>query len=133
MHVCACVCVCMFLCVLLFQCNFNVGMKAIPVDHFLQLFHKIYMQYPLHLTCCMIHPKISSLFTNPRNIVICASHVTSHLSNSTRPPLTRPSQCQTYEYITELFCIHLNDNLLYNFQREFFCHRIYVRYTIITL
>ena len=87
-RVCVCVCFCVFFC---FSVILMSAWRQFQLTIFSNYSTKIYMQYPLHLTCCMIHPKISSLFTNPRNIVICASHVASHLSNSTRPPLTRPS------------------------------------------
>ena len=45
----------------------------------------------------MLHPTISSLFIDPKNIVSSTNHSASHRSNFTRPPLPRQTQGQPKE------------------------------------
>ena len=45
----------------------------------------------------MLHPKISSLFSDPKNIVSSTNHSASHRSNFTRHPLPRQPQGQPKE------------------------------------
>jgi len=56
--VCACVFVCLFKCVLVYHYNPNVGLKAILIDPFLQVFHPnlhaIHI-YILRATCFVQH------------------------------------------------------------------------------
>ena len=47
--------------------------------------------------CHLLHPKPSSLFIDPRNVVSNANHRASLRSNSNRPPLTHHSQGQPKE------------------------------------
>jgi len=45
----------------------------------------------------MLHPTISSLFSDPKNIVSSTNHSASHHSNFTRLPLPRHPQGQPKE------------------------------------
>jgi len=58
----------------------------------------------------MLHPKLSSLFSDPRNIESSTNHEATHHSNSNRPPLPHHSQGQpkeNYRIILHFYTIYL--------------------------
>jgi hypothetical protein len=93
MYVCVCVCVFICLCVFINEILMSAEgrFKWTVFSNFLT--KSVSNSLVIH-TCYMLEPALPSLFDHRKNTLLSADHLASHLSNSTSPPLFRPSKDQ---------------------------------------